>query len=155
MTPTAAPAPIATTSITAAALAAPAARPEERPPHPVGEERDRADKDRDEEHHADVAVSHVRELVCDHALELGAIHLVQEAAGDGDRGVTRVAPGGERVRRRILDDVELRRRDTESEGEGLDDVVQDLLLVETDRTRSDLREDHLVAGKVGRRPRAG
>src|SRR5438132_14157092 len=89
------------------ALAAPAARPEERPPHPVGEERDRADKDRDEEHHADVAVSHVRELVCDHALELGAIHLVQEAARDGDRGVTRVAPGGERVRRRILDDVEL------------------------------------------------
>jgi len=43
--------------------------------------------------------------------------------------VTWVAPGGERVRRRILDDVELRRRDTESEGEGLDDVVQDLLLV--------------------------
>jgi len=68
--------------------------------------------------------------------------------------VTRVAPGGERVRRRILDDVELRRRDTESEGEGLDDVVQDLLLVGTDLTGPALREDDLVAGEVRREARA-
>ena len=89
---------------------APAAAAEERDPQQeVGEERDHADEHGDERHQADVAVADVRDLVRDHALELALVHQVQQAGGDADVGLVRAAAGGERVRRRVVDDVDRRR----------------------------------------------
>ncbi len=56
------------------------------------------------------------------ALELLAIELLEEAGGDGDRGVLRVTPGGEGVRRRVVDDVHLRHRQARGERDLADDV---------------------------------
>ena len=63
---------------------------------------DRADED--------VAVLHVRQLVRDDAFELAVAQHLQDAFGGGHRGVRRVPPRRERVRRRIRNDVDLRHR---------------------------------------------
>ena len=54
----------------------------------------------------DVAVLHVRELVGEDAVEFLRRQRAQDALGGRDRGVLRVAPGGERVRRRVGNDVD-------------------------------------------------
>ena len=58
--------------------------------------------------HEDVVVADVRQLVGEHALELDPVHLLEQAGGDRDRRVLRVAAGGEGVRRRVVDDVDAR-----------------------------------------------
>ncbi len=71
----------------------------------------------------DVAVLHVGELVGQHALELPTVEDAQDALGDGDRGVLRVASGREGVRRLGGDEVDARHRHPLLPGESLDDVV--------------------------------
>ena len=114
------------TAAPAAAVAAPPAEAEPaRTQEEVGDEGDQPDEDADEGGEADVVVAHVRHLVGDHALELVAVHRVEQAAGDGDGAVGRVASRGERVRRVVLDDVD-RRRCAEAGGDRhlLDDVPE-------------------------------
>ena len=65
-----------------------------------------ADQRDRERRHEDVVVLDVRQLVGEHALELDPVHLLEQAGGDGDRGVLRVAAGGEGVGRRVVDDVD-------------------------------------------------
>ena len=85
----------------------------------------------------------------DDALGLGAIQLVEQPARHRHRGVRRIAARRERVRRRVLDDVELRRGDTQPDGERFDDVPQLGLLARPQLARPALREHELVAGEIG------
>ena len=66
----------------------------------VGEQRDHPDHRDGERHHEDVVVADVAELVREHAFELDAVHLLEQARGDRDRRVLGIAAGGERVRAR-------------------------------------------------------
>src|SRR3546814_5462193 len=74
--------------------------------------------------HEDVVVLDVAQLVSDHALELDAVQLLEQARGDGDGRVLRVAPGGEGVRRGIVDDVDAGLGEPACDAEPLDEVVQ-------------------------------
>src|SRR3546814_8148240 len=74
--------------------------------------------------HEDVVVLDVAQLVSDHALELDAVQLLEQARGDGDGRVLRVAPGGEGVRRGIVDDVDAGRGEPACDAAPLDAVVQ-------------------------------
>ena len=109
-----------------AALAATAgdAAPEREPQEEVGEDRDRPDQHADDQREADVEVADVRQLVGDDALELLAVELLEQAGRDRDRRVLRVAAGGEGVRRRVVDDVDLGHRDVRRDRHLLDDVQQ-------------------------------
>src|SRR5207253_10552499 len=60
----------------------------------------------------------------------------------------RVSAGREGVRRGILDDVELRHRNSEPDRERLDDVVELGLLVRRELAGLALREDDPVTGEV-------
>src|SRR5437773_8754538 len=60
----------------------------------------------------------------------------------------RIASGRERVRRGILDDVDLRRWDAEPERERLHDVAKLRLLARPELARLALGEDELVASEV-------
>ena len=92
-----------------AALAAVRAA-EDRDPHQhVGSQRDRADQHRGDAHQLDVAVADVPDLVREHALQLPVVHQRKQPRRDGDVRVLRVAPGRERVRRAVVDQVEIRR----------------------------------------------
>ena len=79
---------------------APPAAPEREAQEEVGQERDRADQHADDQREPDVEVADVRQLVADDALELLAVELLEQAGRDRDRGVLRVAAGGEGVRAR-------------------------------------------------------
>ena len=63
------------------------------------------------------------QLVGEHALELDPVHLLEQPGRDGDRGVLRVAAGGERVRRRVVDDVDPRLGQAAGDAQPLDEVV--------------------------------
>src|SRR6185369_17833936 len=76
---------------------------------------DRADQD--------VAVVDVPEFVREHALEFLFVEQVQNACGDGDGGVLRVAPGGESVWRVGGDDEKLWHRDAHFLAEAFDNRV--------------------------------
>ena len=64
-----------------------------------------------------------RQLVGQHALELDAVHLLQQAGGDGDGRVLRVAAGGEGVGAGVVDDVDPRLRQPAGDAQALDEVV--------------------------------
>ena len=90
---------------TAVAVPRPArAAPEREAQEEVGEQGDRADHHADDEREPDVEVAHVRQLVADDALELLAVELLEQAGRDRDRGVRRVASGGEGVGRGVVDE---------------------------------------------------
>ena len=89
----------------------------------------------------DVVVADVRHLVGDDALQFLAVHQLEQAPGHGDRGVLRVAAGGEGVGRVGVDDVDLGLGYARRDGDFLDDVVQ---LVELGRV-----------GRAWRRSRPG
>ena len=72
------------------------------------------------------------ELVGHDTLELLAIHLLEQAAGDRDRGVLRVATRRERVLARVLDDVGGGHRDVGGDRQLPDDI-----------------DEHAVALRVG------
>ncbi|MEY9123584.1 hypothetical protein ABIA09_003146 [Bradyrhizobium yuanmingense] len=59
--------------------------------------RDRTGNGRGDRHQQSVVMLDMRELVRNHAGELLAAELVHQTGGDGDRGVFRIAAGGERV----------------------------------------------------------
>ena len=69
----------------------------------VGDEPDRHDEPEHDHRQPDVVVAHVTELVRHDALELGVVHDLEQAGGRRDHGVLGVAPGGERVGRRVGD----------------------------------------------------
>ena len=69
------------------------------------------------------------ELVGEDALELDAVHLLEQAGGDGDRRVLGVAAGGEGVRRRVVDDVDARLGQPAGDAQPLDEVVQAAVLL--------------------------
>ena len=98
---------------------------------------------------ADVVVADVRHLVGDHALQLVAVEHLHHPARDGDRGVLRVAPGGEGVGRRLLDDVD-RRHVGQAGGDRhlLDDVEELRLVLVGHLVGAADGEHHLVAGVV-------
>ena len=77
----------------------------------------------------DVAVVDVRQLVGDHAFELDPVHLLEQARGHRDRRVLGVAPGGEGVRRRVVDDVDARLREPAGDAQALDEVVEARVLL--------------------------
>ena len=58
-----------------------------------------------------------------HALELDPVHHVEQPGGDRERRVLRVAAGGERVGRGVVDDVEPRLREPGRDAQALDQVV--------------------------------
>ena len=80
------------------------------------------DHDADDQREPDVEVADVRQLVADDALELLAVELLEQPGRDRDRGVLRVAPGGERVGRRVVDEVDLRHRHVGGDRQLADDV---------------------------------
>ena len=79
--------------------------------------------------HEDVVVADVRQLVGEHAFELDPVQLLEQAGGDGDGRVLGVAAGGERVRRRVVDDVDPRLGQAAGDAQTLDEVVQALVLL--------------------------
>ena len=95
----------------------------------------------------------MRQLVGDDALELSAVELVEEPPRHRDRGVLRIASGGEGVRGRVLDHEDLGRGDAETDRERLDDIAQLWLLRRAELAGLALREDQLVPREV-RRERA-
>ena len=102
-----------------------------------------ADEHGDERHQPDVAVPHVRHLVGEHALELALVHQLQQAGGDGDVGVLRVAAGRERVRRRVVDHVDRRHRlDPGGDADRLEDVVEARVLRAVGGLRAGEAGDH-------------
>ena len=125
----------------------PAAAPEREAQEPVGEQRDRADQDPDEQREPDVEVADVAHLVADDALQLLPVELLEQAGRDRHAGVLRIAAGGERVRRRVGDDLDPWARQAAGEAHLLDDVEE--LLVRLGR----LRPIHL-AGTARRHARA-
>ena len=114
----AAPPPPRSESLLDATAAAPVRESQE----PVGQQRDGSDQHADEEREADVEVADVAHLVPDDALELLAIELVEQAARDRHARVLRIPPGGEGVRRRVVDDPEPRGREAARQAHLLDDV---------------------------------
>ena len=100
----------------------------------------------------DVVVLDVAELVGQHALELHAVELLEQAGGDGDGGVLRVAAGGEGVRGRVVDDVEARLGQPAGDAEALDEVVQPAVLLDRRRARPAHRAARWSRTSSRRRP---
>jgi hypothetical protein len=65
--------------------------------------------DQRQRHH--VAVGDVADLVADHGLDLVLVHVLQQAGADRHQGVVAVPAGGEGVRRRRVEDADLRHAD--------------------------------------------
>src|SRR6266516_62743 len=74
--------------------------------------------------HDDVAMAHVRELVCQHRLELRRRRRRQEARAHCDRRTTGPTTGGERTWQPVVDQVEPRLRDACTSRESLDRGVE-------------------------------
>ena len=66
----------------------------------------------------------VGEFVGQHARQFAFGHEAQNALGDRDRGVLRVAAGGERIRALVRNDVQLGHRQPGARGQGVDDAVE-------------------------------
>ena len=103
------------------------------PDRDVGQQGHRSDQRHGQGRHEDVVVADVRQLVGDDALELDPVELLQQAGRHGDRGVLGVAPGGEGVRRRVVDDVDPRLRQPAGDAQALDEVVQAAVLLRIGR----------------------
>ena len=115
----------------AVAVAIPPASPEPEgvAQEPVGDERDAPNQHAHQQREPDVEVAHVAHLVADDALQLLAVHLLEEPGRGRDRGVLRISSGRERVRRRVVDDVDLRHRYAGSQAHLGDDVHELLVLI--------------------------
>jgi len=93
-------------------------------------------------------VPHVRELVCEHALELGRRARGETACADGDRRAARPATGGERQRQPVRDEIEPRLHDSAKRGEPLDGRVQKRRLADRQLARADHPEHDAVERPV-------
>src|SRR5262249_47267418 len=77
----------------------------------------------------DVVVANVAEFMPENTLELGAVHDLEQAGRDRYGRVLRVAPGSERVQRRIVNHIDTRLRETDADAELLNHVMKLLKLV--------------------------
>ena len=96
-----------------------------------------------------VAVLHVRQLVGQDARQLLLGEHAEEARGRRDRGVLRVAAGGEGVRLCAVDDVDARHRHGRPSRELLDDGVKARRGGAVRRLRPVHGQHHLVGVPVG------
>ena len=69
-------------------------------------------------------VADVAHLVAGHALELLVVHELQKPGGVGDRRPARTDTSGERVRRRVLDDVHGGRRNALTDRQSVDQFAE-------------------------------
>ena len=149
-----------------AASAAPAESAEEHPAvDEVREHRDSTDHHGDHHHRADVVIGDVRHLVPDHALQLLAVHLIDQSLRDANHRMRRVAAGRERVGRRVVDQIHLGHRHPRRRRHLVDHVEQNLMLIRVGRERRGVdreqdqgraavvRHDRLHARKNQRRNR--
>ena len=90
----------------------------------------------------------MRELVADDPLELLPVELLEQPCRDRDRGVLRIAPGGERVGRGVVDDVDLRHRHVRGDRHLAHDVHELRRLRLIDLTGAAHGEDQRIAGEV-------
>ena len=111
------------TGVVVVVAVAASAAPEHEAEEEVGQQRDDADHRHREGHHERVVVLDVAQLVGEHAFELDPVHLLEQPGGHRDRRVLRVASGGERVGRGVVDHVEPRLRKPGRDAEPLDEVV--------------------------------
>ena len=88
----------------------------------------------------------VRELVRQHACQLVVVEDLEDAFGGGDRRVLRIASRGERVGRRLRNDVHPRHRQPGALREMRHDPVQ--AMVRADLLRSVAAQDDLVGPEV-------
>ena len=106
------------------AARAAAATPVRESQEPVGQQRNGSHQHANEERETDVEVADVAHLVPDDALELLSVELVEQAGGHRHARVFRVTPGGEGIRRRVVDDPQPRGRQAARQAHLLDDVDQ-------------------------------
>ena len=97
----------------------------------------------------DVAVADVPQLVGHDALQLAVVEQVHDARRRGDDGVLRVAARREGVRRRVVDEVDLRLRQRRQRQHFIDDAVQARRLLRRDFVRAGHAQRQLVADPVG------
>ena len=141
---------ISAAGATARVVAAPTADPA---PHPRAHEELRHQHDRADEGGHDRARRGCRgRATCESSWPItpsSSTRFIsrQQALGDGDRRVLRVAPGRERVRRLLGHDVDPRLRDARRDRESLDDVVQARLLLRRDLAGPGRGEHQPVAGE--------
>ena len=83
------------------------------------------------------------------------VHAATQAGADGERRAARAAPGGERARQAVGDQIEPRLRDAGERGEPLDRRVEQRRLRERQLARADHPEHHPVERSSTRRRRAG
>ena len=108
--------------------------------------RPRAARPRSDEY---VAAPHVRQLVREHALgaQPGLI-APEQSGGDRERRALRPSSGRERAREAVLDQVELRRPDSQLSRERVHGRAQDRILGERILTRSEHSEERTVRVRV-------
>ena len=82
----------------------------------------------------------VTQFMGDDTLELDPVHLLEQSGGDRDRRVLGVAAGRERVRCRVVDDVDARLGEPPGDAQALDEVVQALVLLGIGRSGAAHRE---------------
>ena len=111
--------------------------------------RDRAGDGRGDRHHQRVVILDMRELVRDHAGELLAAERLHKAGGHGDRGVLRIAAGGEGVGLRIVHHEDARHRQAGAPGELGDEPDQLGRGARVDLVGAVHRQHHAVGVPVG------
>ena len=114
----------------------------------LGDERDRRGHGAGDGRREDVAVVDVHQLVAEDAAQLALVEQLQDALGAADRGVLRVATGGERVGRVGGGDVEPRHRLLRLVRELADDPVHRRLLLLGHRVGVHRLEGELVGVPV-------
>ena len=115
----------------------------------VGQEADHRGQRPGHRGDQDVPVVDVAQLVCQHRPQLALVEQVQQAGGGADRGVARVAAGGERVRRRGRADVEPRHRLAGRPGQLAHDPVHRRVLGLGDRPGVHGAQRERVGAEVG------
>ena len=111
--------------------------------------RDRAGDRRGDGHQQRVVIFDVRELVRDHAGELLAAERLHQARGHGDRGVLRIAAGGERVGLRLVHHEHARHRQAGAAGQLGHEMDEIGRAVAVDLMGAVHRQHHAVRIPVG------
>ena len=97
----------------------------------------------------DVVVADVRKFVRDHAFEFVVVHQFHQSLRHGHRSVARIAAGGERVRRRLRNHIQLRHGQIGFGREALHHGVEPRRFLAADGLRAARRQRDLVREKIG------